>query len=328
LDQQQANAAIQFFTCDLDNLGTLFTKGLWSAPLVPIDDGKNVAICFSALSIGSAIRRVESWLDRGGLSDHLTNARRGEKYEAWVRQPINEELSANKHLPHSKCALDSIARTDQNGEQIDLLISLGNLAIVGEVKCRLYPIESAEHYNYLERLNDAGDQVVRKANWLKQNPEAIAKALHLPTATVQTLRIVPIVVMNQGAGFGLLANGARVVDFSFLRLYLSDNEYLSGMAFDAERRLSVPTYEKLYRDEMDAASRFEQTMANPPPLKNVIASAVWQDNKFPMADGHDFYVANCYPGEPSKEATQLASMLASANRSKKKLRLSRTAHVK
>lgn len=321
LDSERAEKVVQFFTCQLDNFGSLFARGLWSTPLVSLDGNKNLAVCLAALSVGSAVRRIESWLDRGELSDHLTDARRGERYEAWVRKEISAAIADNEYLPDAKCVLHSIERPGDTGEQIDLLILLGNLVVVGEVKCRLYPVESIERYNYLRRLNEAGDQVVRKGQWLEQNAKIIADAFQISIERARSLHLVPIVVLNQGAGFGILANGARVVDFHFLKLLMADNEYLAGMVFDMTKQIYIPTHEHLYVDEKDAAARFEDIIANPPPLTNAIASVQWRVNKFPLSDGHHLLVENCYSGEPSEEPARLANFLSSAKRSKKARRM-------
>jgi hypothetical protein len=309
IEAGRAKEAIKFLTCDHFDLSSLFTQSFWSAPFLGIDDGRNLAIVLASLEVGSAIRRVENWLSRGGLSDHLSDARRGLKYETEVRSEIEESLSKNNLLSLARCA-DSSNERSGDGEQVDLLITLGNLLVVGEVKCFLYPIEPIEHFNYLRRLDEAGAQAARKANWLHENPQVVANALQISPALAASLRPVPIIVTNQGAGLGLEANGARVIDFHFLKLYLSDNEYISGMTFDAEKGIAVRYPEILYGDEIEAAGFFEATMADPPPLRRLLKSATWKDSRFPSSDGQDLLVANCYPDDSMlTEAEQRVAVL-------------------
>jgi len=194
---------------------------------------------------------------------------------------------------NARCAARSIEQKN-SGEQVDLVILLGNLLLVGEIKCLLYPIEPIEHFNYLRKLDDAGMQATRKARWLKENPAVVAMELELPLDSVNSLRLVPLVITNQGAGFGLEVHGARVVDSHFLKLYLTDGEYVSGLIFDAEKEVAIPKAETLYRNEIEAATKFEATIANPPPLRRLMLSATWKDNRFPSSDGQDLFVANCY----------------------------------
>jgi hypothetical protein len=313
IEADRAKRSIDFLTCDHFDLSSLFTQSFWSAPLLNIDDGPNLAIVLASVEVGSAIRRVESWLNRAELSDHLSDAQRGLKYEAVVRNEIRESLSANPLLSVAQCAAASVERLG-DGEQVDLLVMLGDLLIVGEIKCFLYPIEPTEHFNYLKRLDEAGGQATRKANWLR-NPHVVADALQITSEMATSLRPVPIVVTNQGACFGLEANGARVIDFHFLKLYLSDNEYISGMTFDAEKGIAVRYPETLYRDGTEAARRFETTMADPPPLRRLLQSAIWKDSRFPSSDGQDLLVANCYPDDSMViEAKERAAILLKKRR--------------
>ena len=110
LDADATRRILDFLVCDIENAGRMFTKGLWASPMVSIDEGKNVALTLAPIAIGSTIRRIEEWLDRGGLSDRLSEARRGLKYEAWVRQEIRGGLSDNKILQNTRCAEASINR--------------------------------------------------------------------------------------------------------------------------------------------------------------------------------------------------------------------------
>ena len=307
---EQAASIVNLLTCDLADLTNLFTKGFWAAPLVSIDGGTNTAIVLPSVRVGSAIRRVESWLDRGGLSDHLSDARRGIRYEAWVRKELYDGLTKNALLPNCQCAPNAVTRVRDSGEQIDLVIALGDLLVVGEVKCFLYPIEPSERHDYLRKLADAGDQAVRKAKWLVDNPTEIVKALGISAERAATLRAVPIVVTNQGAGFSLKLNDARVVDFHFLKLYLSDNEYVANMAFKTKEQQAVQQVERLYSNELEATGGFEKTMESPPPLKRYLGSAVWKSATFPMSNGEAMLIDNCLlGGKMLRDAEMLASAL-------------------
>src|SRR5205823_1380248 len=101
-------------------------------------------ITLAAVSVGSTIRRIESWLDRGGLSDRLATARRGIRYEAWVREELANRISNNPILRNARCGKTGVVRRNDKEEQIDLLVQLGGTLIVGEVKCFLAPVEPME----------------------------------------------------------------------------------------------------------------------------------------------------------------------------------------
>ena len=307
--EKEAQAVIDFFVCDPDDLTVMFNKGFWDAPLLSLDDDVLVLV-LAPIVISSSVRRIENWLDRGGLSDRLSEARRGLRYEAWVRQQIVDAIAANALLPNSFCAANSIEQKTATDEQIDLIARVGSILIVAEIKCLLAPVESLEHFNYLNRLEQAGDQATRKAAWLSNRPDVVGGALQISEQEVKSLRVVPIVIVNQGVGFGLSVKGAHVVDFHFLKLYLSDNKYVSGSAFRSADATAVLNEETLYHSESEAASKFEQVMANPPPLKRYIEAATWVENRFPLSDGTDLLVSACVAGQKmNDEMVKLKSYL-------------------
>jgi hypothetical protein len=311
LSPEKTKAAVDFLICNLDDTSGLFTKGFWASPIIPIDSGENLLITLAAVCVGSTIRRVENWLDRGGLSDRLATARRGLRYEAWVREELERCIVENSLLPNARCAKDGASRREERGEQIDLLIRLGDLLIVGEIKCFLAPVESMEHFNYLSKLNDAGEQAVRKAKWILENLDVAAELLNLSSTEVKQLRPVPIVVINQGSGFGLLAGGARVVDFHYLRLYLTDGEYATGTAFNFAEKRAASQFHVLYKSESEAEARFEETMANPPTIARFIKSAMWHKTKFPMSNGENLEIAVCnFNDHKDQDARNLVSSVS------------------
>jgi hypothetical protein len=251
-------------------------------------------------------------VDRGGLSDRLAAARRGIRYEAWVREELASKISQNPLLPNARCSMSGVARRNENEEQIDLLVRLGGILIVGEVKCLLAPVESMEHFNYLSKLNEAGGQAVRKAAWIADNPDSVANHLGIELAEARQLRPIPIVVLNQGAGFGLFAGGARVVDFHFLSLYLSDGEYHTGTAFNFSEKRGAARFQKLYESEREAEENFERIMARPPTLDRFLTSAVWETTKFPMSNGEDLEIELCnFNDRNNKDVKDLISSVSS-----------------
>jgi hypothetical protein len=311
MSSERTKIVLDFLICNLNDTTTMFTKGFWSSPIVAIDSGEYILITLAAISVGSTIRRIESWLDKGGLSDRLATARRGLRYEAWVREELRRCIAANALLPNARCAKDGVSRNDESEEQIDLLMRLGNLLIVGEIKCLLAPVEPIEHFNFLTKLDAAGQQAVRKAKWISENVSVVAEVLNLTAAEARELRPVPIIVLNQGSGFGLLAGGVRVVDFHFLRLYFSDGEYAAGTAFNFSKKRAASQFHVLYKSEGEADAHFEETMANPPTIERFKKSARWQKTRFPMSNGKDIEIAVCnFNDERDQHAKNLVSSVS------------------
>jgi hypothetical protein len=245
-------------------------KGLWGAPLVPLPESDEFLMAQTVLETSDIIRRTEIWLTKGGLDDNLREGSRGSTYEAHLRLKVREALKSNPILRDSSCADQAIKKSFEFDEQIDLLIQFGSLLLVGEVKSLLFPSDARERYNFMRKLKGAAEQASRKAAALSKRLKIAAFALKVAEAKAVGLRIVPIVVLNQGFGTSLQFGECVVTDAKFLM------EYLGG---------------KHYRDATEAVRWFETTMKRPPPLYRFIDQLRWTDYEFPAAAGADLRVA-------------------------------------
>ena len=116
-------------------------KGLWGCPLVPVPGGDEVCLSRPALEGGNPIRRIEIWLQNGGLNDDLSSGARGDAYEAGLRAKCRDAILGNALLTDSRCAPHAIKKSREFGEQVDLLIQIGDIVLVCEVKCFLFPAD-------------------------------------------------------------------------------------------------------------------------------------------------------------------------------------------
>lgn len=246
-------------------------KGLWGAPLVPLPGGDDLVLAQPVLETSDVIRRVEIWLTKGGLDDNLSQGSRGSTYEAHLRLKIREVLKGNPIVKDSACADQAIKKTADFGEEIDLLIQFDSLLLVGEVKSLLFPSDSRERYNFMVKLKDAAAQASRKAAYLAHRRKAAAYALKITETRAESLRIVPIVVMNQGFGASLRFADCIVTDAAFLMQYLGTGKY--------------------YENAADAVQGFATTMQRPPPLYRFVDGLRWTEYEFPMASGGAFRIA-------------------------------------
>jgi hypothetical protein len=121
------------------------------------------------------------------------------------------------------------------------------------------------------KLKDAAAQANRKAAYLAHRRKAAAYALKITETRAESLRVVPIVVMNQGFGASLQFADCIVTDAAFLMQYLGTGKY--------------------YENAADAVQGFATTMQRPPPLYRFIDGLRWTEYEFPMASGGAFRIA-------------------------------------
>jgi hypothetical protein len=289
VDEGTADSVIAFLTFKPKAGGDKGNRGLWAAPIVAIPAEDRLALALPVLVTSNPLRKAEAWLEKGGLDDNLSKGARGDLYEDEYRRKICDAIAKNELLKDSRCAPSAIKKTADFQEQIDLLVRLGDLLIVGEVKCWLFPADPHEQFNHLKKICSAAKQAKRKADLLRGRPDVAAKALGLTEDECWQLRVVPIVIMNQGFGFSLNVDGCVVTDAAFLATYLGAGTIATAAAIDTRSGLMEPTTTTLYEREAQAAERFEPVMAAPIILQRFIDRLTWTKTRFPSAGGRPVY---------------------------------------
>ncbi len=289
IDESSAAAVIDFFSFRAKVAGETGHRGLWAAPLVPVPGKDAFGLALPVLVASAPLRKVEAWLEKGGLNDNLPKGSRGERWEDQLRQDIREAIDENPLLRNTRCAAHAVKRADDDGEEIDLLIQLDTILIVGEIKFWLVPADPFERFNYFRKLKSASEQARRKASFVHANPDVAAKALRITETEVRSLKIVPLVVANQGFGFALDIDGCRITDSGFLLNYLGAASLVTGMAIDPASGRQVQNTTELYRSEREAAKQFETAFAKPSVLGRFIDRIQWIDIPFPTSDPRPFY---------------------------------------
>ncbi len=304
---QQAEQAIKFLTYD----GSDFRRGVWSMPLVVLSEHDLVLMCHSPLEIGNPVRRVEQWLERGGLSDQLSGAKRGSSYETWVRSEIGSCLAKNRILADVASIANPIKPEDRSIGDIDAAFRIKDLIVVVEVKCLLTPAEPIEQHRYRNKLEDAASQATRKAKWLAENIEDYRSEFGL-TGT-EAVEVKPLVLTNQGYGLSLKFDDCLVCDFQTLSNYLGDNSIVIGGAFSGITGKVGYTEETLYRSEDEARRGLLPRIREAPTLKRYIDRTKSGENMIPCYNppSNALVVRTLrLSGEVDGSAKELASKLA------------------
>ncbi|QWW69851.1 hypothetical protein [Rhizobium sp. WYJ-E13] len=259
--------------------GTDFRRGVWSMPLIKIPEQDYVMMCRSPLEIGNPIRRVEQWLERGGLSDHLSDSKRGNTYEAYVREQLSGSIDENALLQDVFCIRDPIKPDDKTIGDIDALFRIGNLICVIEVKCLLTPAEPIEQYRYQNKLEDASKQAIRKAKWLSENIHRYMDEFGIKDA--RELEYAPLVLTNQGFGFSRRFHNCLVCDFHFLNSYLRDNVLRTGGITHPKSGRIEYIEETIYRTEHEAREKLLERIATAPTLRRYVDRAELFETSLP-----------------------------------------------
>jgi len=289
IEGDRALGIVDWFTCDPGNTARIFTKSFWSEPLLPVPDTELRHIILAPLMVGSPVKRVEAWMERGGISDSKGIKARGKPFERHVRTALAAAVTKNKLLSDAVVAEHGLKRKDDS-EEIDLLVRVGEAVIVAEVKCFVAPSEPIENHNHLENLAKATAQAENKRVWAESNREIVGAALGVEDAVrVAKLTIHPLVVINHGFGMGFERHGVPIVDLHYLTLLLGGGNYQGDTRFERGIGMVYQSVE-LYASLDNFQDKLDDLLRSPPPLKRYENTLRWRRVPFQTSNGRPLFI--------------------------------------
>ena len=152
---------------------------------------------------------------------------------------------------------------NKNFEEIDLIIILKNIVMVGECKSIKYPIETIEYDNAKNRLLDGVEQIKRKKQFIENNPHLFSK----DGFSIEGKEIVPFVVASIPNFTGLIIDNIPIIDRELFFNYID-----TGCLSFGEINQSIITEfarAKYYLDQDSFESNFNAFLHNAFPLIDI-----------------------------------------------------------
>jgi len=307
LDEALATTLVDCLIIAPEESGDLFRDGLWSRPLVRLEDDELLLLAPS-IDVGSIHRfmelHTEAALRKSGTKKHAP----GLVFESQLRRRTVEIAEKNRVLNDFHVCPDAISKSrgQSDSEEIDLLVRLGEKIIVCEAKAFIRPSEPIDRYNHLGKLEEACEQARRKAQWMKGVLPDFAEKLGW-TKSVEKLEVMPLVVVNQSFGSGLRIDGCLITDINLWLLYLAAGSYTSSAIRAGSESVNIQT--KFYDDEATLIANLEKTFEEVPPLRPYLDAESWGVSPLPTAQGESFHMlmptldASKMIGEDQREFT-------------------------
>ncbi|WRH94368.1 hypothetical protein RCC30_11235 [Pseudomonas fluorescens] len=252
-------------------------RDLWSHPILEISHDKLIFLT-SALSTPVLVRVVEHWLAE--LKVELTN--KGTHYEEVSLSEINKNLLSNKLLPKPISALSKRLKLKSGAEEeIDLILNLGNVILIGEAKSIVTTDSSISYYRTYSTLKGATDQARRKALFFSSNIEEIFEIFGWTYDPSISHQIFPVVLNSNKIHSGFPINGVPVVDEQILARYFSSNTFplISVKRDDKFHHLG---WFKLYENYEELQNNINSYLMHPPQLSEGRESLVYKTMKIPQ----------------------------------------------
>lgn len=236
-------------------------NNIWETPIYPIDNYELYPLY--PIGFATIYYVIDRILERGGLP--LDS--RGPLFEKFIYEQLT-----NTPSPYDRICLPACKYGIKGDrEEIDVLVALKYVILVGEAKCIQYPMEAINYHDAWKRLTEGAEQVARKIEFVKTHPEYF-KAL----GDYSGKDFIPFVVTNYPIYTGCNHNGIYIVDASFFLSYLNGENRLTQRAV-GEKDGEVKLISKLYSNEEEYSKNFEYCLRNNP-LKGLILPHVQMED--------------------------------------------------
>jgi hypothetical protein len=265
-DRATADAAIEFLTYRPRS------DGLWQKPLIPAG-ADEFLIASAPLLYGNMLRITERWLRQGGFDLN----RRGAIFEKEAREQISRMLKDSRLLRDAAVAPEPVF-VGPNREEVDLLVRVGKVLLVGEAKCQLFPVDEIEGYRFQQRLLEGAHQAIRKSDAVRADPTDVRTAVGLNDP--ENLIVLPFVLSNSILYSGYPVDGVPVVDLPYLGTLLRDGRLRTMVVMNRAGEEDPGTFREYYRDQADAETRLPDLLMRQPVVE-IFANLV-QERVRPM----------------------------------------------
>ncbi|MCP1415950.1 hypothetical protein J3D47_000193 [Pseudomonas laurylsulfativorans] len=253
------------------------TRDLWSHPILEISHDKLIFLT-SALSTPVLVRVVEHWLAE--LEVELTI--KGTHYEEVSLSEINQNLLSNKFLPHPISALSKRLKLKSGAEEeIDLILNLGSVILIGEAKSIVTTDSSISYYRTYSTLQGATDQARRKSLFFSSNIEEIFDVFGWTYDPSISYQFLPVVLNSNKIHSGFPINGIPVVDEQILARYFSSNTF-PLISVQRDDKLHHLGWFKLYENYEELQNNISAYLMHPPQLSEGRESLVYKTMKIPQ----------------------------------------------
>lgn len=269
---------------------------LWAQPLVPVGDNAAAPI-FAVTSHPNLRRVVDVWLRQLEVDMGL----RGPAFERYLRERIQRDIKRSPLLSGARVLSTGLKfrPPEDREEEIDLVIVIDDLVILGEAKCSVSPTEAKQYARHRDLVIGAAAQIQRKA---------LSVATHKSTFRVRLndfgielspgFKIFSVVVMNDAIHSGMTVAGVPIIDEHILDIFFS------GEIVDIAERLANGDFvslrkRALYASAAEAAERAEVFFGAPPQFDVFLDGVIERKVSVPAVTSDDweaYYVAyDCVP---------------------------------
>ncbi|WP_299268090.1 hypothetical protein [uncultured Psychrosphaera sp.] len=251
-------------------------KDLWCFPILSVSKF-NYVFLTSALVTPVILRVVENWLKV--LKVDLT--KKGPVFEREVIDKINTASLNNPLISDfDKAQQSELKIKDEGVVEIDLLMRLGDMVLVGESKSIVTVDSPISTYRAKTILKSASVQAKKKAYIVEQNIQFYCKKLRWNYVPSDKTVVVPLII-NSGKMFsGLEVDGVPVTDTRLLSAYLQSG-FIPIISSVSKSESIHEAIAILYNDFHEMQQNISKYLTYPPQLREMYHDYYYRKSVIP-----------------------------------------------
>jgi hypothetical protein len=232
---------------------------LWCHPLLRTGDGK-ICLMVSALLMPNILRVIEHWL----VSLNIALDGKGYHYEGNLISKINAIAKSNRILTDYNEGTSRRFKLKTGEEEIDFLMRIGNIVILGEAKSIVTSDSPISRHNTLQTLEHAANQARRKKAFVESNIAQIMEILKWKCDS--KLEIIPIIINSNKIYSGFSIFGVPVCDEVILTAYFEKSDF---PIFSVSEKGIVKhlAWSEVYKDFSELQLHLGKYLATPPQIR-------------------------------------------------------------
>ncbi|HDU2727818.1 TPA: hypothetical protein RFC31_004506 [Klebsiella pneumoniae] len=264
------------------------TGDIWCQPLVKLKKNK-YALLTSALNAPVMFRLIERW----AFLFNIDLAEKGTTYETRIVDKINSALGTNAFITDYDKAVSKRIKIESIEEEIDLLARIDDLILIGEAKSIVTTDSEISKHRTSEVLQHAGEQVVRKTEFIKANLETVFDRLNWSYDANKNYKFAGFIINSSRIFVGYAFNSIPVIDEKILRAYFSSNE-INLLTVISQGEFKPVAWYRLYDNINELKDNFGKYITTPPQLHANTKSYEYNEIGFPYLNSDSYKISKKY----------------------------------
>lgn len=220
---------------------------IWTSMLYPV--GEYYLLPFYPIIYSSPYNVIDQLMLRGGFNLE----ERGKQFEMFLYNQLTQKKAS---FPIT-CMRTGKYGVQGNEEEIDVLISMKNVVLVADAKCVHYSVEPINYAEALKRLIEGCEQAIRKADFIKNNPQYFNTL-----GDYSSKIIIPFVITNYPTFTGFSHKDVYIIDSHSFLAYIQ-----SGIMTMRQLTLTIDPikrFKKFYYNEDQFSNEFIKFLSDNP----------------------------------------------------------------